>query len=215
MRRLAALATCAALACSSEPTVPLGTISSEQAQQLIIERDEARDEVAAVAQRYEAEIAGLRDDVANLRQQLGMAEETAEQAAARAAQYEAGLGKAVERLNEVSQEAAAEKAAAAAAAAYRSAARPAATPERAKLHTIGAPWVQFAGGSVIVTGKIWNSGDVETTGRLIVDLMRDGRSVNQKEQDFEIGPNTDQAYSVTFNAPGFEGTYSANVRMEY
>lgn len=185
MKGAAVVSLAVALGCSSEPTVPLGTISSEQAQQLILERDEARDAAAATAQRFEAEIAALRSEVAELRSQLGMAEETAEQAAVRAAQYEEGLGKAVERLNQVSQEATnAQRLVAAnhaAAETYRQAARTQREPS-ADLSYFTAPRLSIVENSIMASGRFYNSGDGPARGVLYLDLVRNGEVIDTAEQ---------------------------------
>ncbi|MEO7972703.1 MAG: hypothetical protein ABIU84_03880, partial [Thermoanaerobaculia bacterium] len=78
----AALLAVAALACSGEPAPPSGAISSEAAQALILERDEARDAAAVRERALQGEIEQLRNDNNDLRSQLGLAQETAEQASA-------------------------------------------------------------------------------------------------------------------------------------
>lgn len=174
-----------ALGCSSEPTAPLGTISSEQAQQLVLERDAVRDAAAAREREMQTQIDGLAAEVADLRGQLGLAQETAEQAADRAARYEEGLGKAVEKLNEVSQEATdAQRLVAAnraAAAAYRQAAR--ATPEPSgDLSYFTSPQLSIVENSILASGQFYNSGDAAVRGTLYLDLVRNGDVISTAEQ---------------------------------
>lgn len=201
---LVALA-CSLGACSSEPPAPSGSISSEAAQKLILEREAVRDAAAARERALLAQVASLQEENADLRAQLGLAEESAEQQAARAAQYEAGLGKAVEELNRVAQ---------APPAVQRSYA-PAQRATRANVSTLSAPWVQMAGENVVVSGKLWNSGEAGASGTLYVELLLNGQTVDEQSQPFEMGARTDQAWSATFRTSVREGTYSARVRMGY
>ena len=207
--RALALALCAlALGCSSEPSAPLGTLSPEQAQQLVIERDEARDAAAASERRFQAEIDGLRAEVADLRGQLGMAQETAEQAAYRAARYEAGLGKAVEKLNEVSQAAAA----------------PAAEPARrlrvervptADVSYYGDPRVSIVDRSVAASGRMFNSGDAPAIGMLYIDLLRDGVVVDTKTQQFQVSGNSWASWQEEFRITPSGAAISVQARLDY
>lgn len=74
MKRFVPVLLAVAIGCSSEPSAPLGTISSEQAQQLVIERDEARDALAARERQLQAEIDQLRGEIAELRGSAGSQE---------------------------------------------------------------------------------------------------------------------------------------------
>ena len=56
-----------ALACNSAPDQPLGTLSSEQAQKLILERDAARDALATREREFAAEIERLQAEIRELR----------------------------------------------------------------------------------------------------------------------------------------------------
>lgn len=199
-----------ALGCSSEPTAPLGTISSEQAQQLVLERDAARDAAAARERALQAQIDGLAAEVADLRGQLGMAQETAEQAADRAARYEAGLGRAVEKLNEVSQAAATPTYAAAPTRTY-----PAARAPQADVSYFSSPRLSIVDRSVVATGRLFNSGDVEGVGRLVVDLVRDGQVVSTKEQNFRINQRSWGSWQEEFSiTPNNQAQWSVLVRFE-
>lgn len=174
-----------ALGCSSEPSAPLGTISSEQAQQLVLERDAVRDAAAAREREMQTQIDGLAAEVADLRGQLGLAQETAEQAADRAARYEAGLGKAVEKLNEVSQEATDARrlvdANRAAAASYRQAADSRPEP-RADLSYFTSPRLSIVENSIMASGRFFNSGEAAARGTLYLDLVRNGEVIATSEQ---------------------------------
>ena len=66
-RTLAFAALLLATACSGPPELPPGAISSEQAQRLILERDDARDQAAARERELLAEIEGLKAEVRELR----------------------------------------------------------------------------------------------------------------------------------------------------
>lgn len=184
MKRLAIVLLAGCCACASEPAAPSGSISSEAAQQLILERDEARDALAASERRSAAQIEEMRRENSDLRAQLGMAEETADQAAERAAAYEAGLGKAVAKLNEVSQEATDAKRVAAAtraAAAYQASAR-AAEETAADLSYFTEPHLSIVENSIMASGRFYNSGYAEAIGTLYLDLVRNGEVVYTAEQ---------------------------------
>lgn len=185
MRRatVALALTLAAAGCSREPAVPLGTLSPDQAVALINERDEARDRVAAVERQYQREIDELRAEVADLRGQLGMAQETAEEAADRAERFEAGLDRAVARLNEVSDEAAnAQRLAAANRAAAIYAPAEAERSGAGDLSYFSAPKLSIVENSIVASGRFYNGGDAPARGILYLDLVRDGEVLDTAEQ---------------------------------
>lgn len=202
MKRFVPVLLAVAIGCSSEPSAPLGTISSEQAQQLVIERDEARDAAAAAEQRFQAELRELKGEIADLRGQLGMAQETAEEAAARAQQYEQGLDKAVAKLNEVSQEATAAQrlvdANHAAAAAYRQAAPTSrvATPD---ISYFSSTHLSIVENSIMASGRFFNSGDAPARGTLYLDLVRNGEVIATEEQRIVANQNSWGSWQQEFH----------------
>lgn len=210
MRALTAVALVLACGCSSEPSVPLGTISSEQAQQLVIERDEARDALAARERQLQAQIDGLAAEVADLRGQLGMAQETAEEAAARAQQYEQGLDKAVAKLNEVSQ--------AAAAPSYASEPTRRLRAERvptADVSYYSNPRVSIVDRSVVAAGRLFNSGDAPAIGTLYIELLRDGIVVDTKNQEFQVNGNSWGNWQEEFRITPSAATFTVQARLDY
>ncbi len=210
MRALTAVALVLACGCSSEPSVPLGTISSEQAQQLVIERDEARDALAARERQLQAQIDGLAAEVADLRGQLGMAQETAEEAAARAQQYEQGLDKAVAKLNEVSQ--------AAAAPSYASEPTRRLRAERvptADVSYYSNPRVSIVDRSVVAAGRLFNSGDAPAIGTLYIELLRDGIVIDTKNQEFQVNGNSWGNWQEEFHITPSAATFTVQARLDY
>mgnify|MGYP007100080877 CR=1 FL=1 len=208
MRALTAVALVLVCGCSSEPSVPLGTISSEQAQQLVIERDEARDAAAAREREMQAQIDGLAAEVADLRGQLGMAQETAEEAADRAQRYEQGLDKAV--ANEVSQ--------AAAAPSYASEPTRRLRAERvptADVSYYSNPRVSIVDRSVAASGRLFNSGDAPAIGTLYVDLLRDGIVVETKDQQMQVMGNSWANWQEEFRITPSKATYAVQAHLEY
>jgi hypothetical protein len=77
--------------------------------------------------------------------------------------------------------------------------------------------VQILGDTILVTGRLWNSGDVDATGRLTVELLANNRVLSTKEQSLLVPGNGDVAYSERFNigTPANNTTYSARVRPVY
>ena len=179
-----AAALAGAIGCVSEPSVPLGTLSPEQAQQLVIQRDDARDALAARDRQLQREIEALKNEISDLHSQLGLAQETAEDAADRAARYEQGLGKAVEKLNEVSQEATTAKVASAAATAVASyrARHPTQQEPSANLSYFTDPHLSIVEDSIMASGRYYNSGNVEAIGTLYLDLVRNGEVMTTGEE---------------------------------
>lgn len=204
------------VACASEPPAPLGTISSEQAQQLVIERDEARDAAAATEGRYRAEIEDLKGEIADLRSQLGMAQETAEQAADRAARYEAGLGKAVAKLNEVSQEATdANRLVAANRAAVASSRQSA----RARRESSGGdgyftdPVLSIVEDSVVASGQFYNPSNEQAVGKLYLDLVSNGEVIATAAQPIRANQKSWASWQQEFHAATGSGQVSVVPRF--
>ena len=210
MKRFVPVLLAVAIGCSSEPSAPLGTISSEQAQQLVIERDEARDAAAAAEQRFQAELRELKGEIADLRGQLGMAQETAEEAAERAQQYEQGLDKAVAKLNEVSQ--------AAAAPSYASEPTRRLRAERvptADVSYYSNPRVSIVDRSVVAAGRLFNSGDAPAIGTLYIELLRDGIVVDTKNQEFQVNGNSWGNWQEEFRITPSAATFTVQARLDY
>lgn len=204
MRRLLMGLLVLTCACSSEPSVPLGTISSEQAQQIILERDEARDAGAARERELLRVIAERDAEIADLRSQLGLAEESAEAAAARAAEYQAGLGKAVAKLNEVSQEATdAQRLVAAnraAASAYRQSARP---RESSGGGYFTDPVLSIVENSIMASGQFYNPSNEQAVGKLYLDLVSNGQVIATAEQPIRANQKSWASWQQEFHAtPG-------------
>lgn len=197
-------------ACGGEPPPPSGAISSEQAQKLILERDEARDVAAAREHELQREIEGLRAEIADLRAQLGLAEESAEEAADRAARYEEGLGKAVQELNQVSQSAAAAKSIRPSVAAPRAARAP-----RPEISYYSDPRVSVVDRSVAAAGRLYNSGDAEAIGTLYVELLRNGEVIDTRDQPFRVGANSWASWQEEFQITPSGATVSVRARMEF
>jgi hypothetical protein len=203
-----------ALACTGAPEMPPGAISSEAAQQLILERDEARDAIAARERELSGEIERLRSENADLRSQLGMAAETAEEAARAAAHYQAGLGKAVEELNQVSRDAAV----AARTNAYRagSAAAVSARPARprASVDYFTSPRMSIVENSIIASGRYFNSGDAEAVGTLYLDLVRNGEVVTTQEQRIRVNQRSWGTWQQEFHFTPGQANVSILARFE-
>lgn len=160
----------------------------------------AREDAAA------AEVGVLRAEVRSLRAQINALQLAAADAKGEAERYQAGLQRCVDELNSQSQ---------------AHAARPAYVPSApeprrpaARLSTLGAPDVQIVGDNVFVTGRVWNSGDGDASGRLYVELLRDGQVVDSATLALDVPARTDQAYSTTFRPLISNGTYSARVRFD-
>jgi len=191
--------------CIDDVTPEERTARDEAMQELIAKRVEAEERLAAREREMGRRIATLEAEVADLRSRLGEAETAATEAGAEAERYKAGLGKAVTELNRVAEAPPQVRYISGAAAPRRSAAR---------VSTISAPWVQISGDVVIVTGKLWNSGDTDAVGRFTIELLRDGQVVDSAEQRLDVPARTDYAYSQTFHTNIREGTYSARVRID-
>jgi len=211
-RALLGVACALALACAGAPEMPPGALSSEQAQKIILERDDVRDALAARERELAGEIAALQAEIADLRSQLGLAQESAAQAATRAMQYEAGLGRAVEELNQVSQEAAtaAKVRAYRVADATRSASRP-----RGNVTYYTDPNLSIVGGSVAASGRLYNDGDAEANGTLIVELIGNGDVLATKSQPLRVNQRSWATWQESFEITPRGEHLSVIARLEF
>lgn len=152
----------------------------------------------------DAQLSALRAELRELRGQLNALQLAEADAKGEAEKYRAGLQRCVDELNSQARGA-------------RSTYIPSPDPTRApqaRLSTLGAPDVQIVGDNVFVTGKVWNSGDGDASGRLYVELLRDGQVVDSATLPLDVPARTDQAYSTTFRPLISNGTYSARVRFD-
>lgn len=211
MRRWALVLLASSLGCAAEPTVPLGTLTPQQAEALVLERDDARDAMAARERELLGVIAERDAEISDLRAQLGMAEVSAEEAAERAARYEQGLTKAVATLNQVSQERAAPAPSSATA------------PRRLRSERIPTadisyysdPRVSIVDRSVAASGRLFNSGDAVADGTLYIDLLRDGVVVDTKTQQFQVGGNSWGSWQEEFRITPSQASFSVQARLDY
>lgn len=215
MTRLAALSLLVVVACS--PAAESGGTVSEEAlamavQQKVEVEDRLGAEVAALTVRLEA----AERENADLRSRLGIAEsnfedarQIAQEQTAEKLRYQRGLDKAVGELNRVAQTTPPP------APSYVPPA-PQRPRERARVSTLGAPYLQIMGDSIIVTGKLWNSSEVDAIGRYTVELLSDGRVVSDRTSNLDVPARTDFAYSETFHVSlSNNTTYSARIRLDY
>ena len=189
---LAAALTLAACQRAAPPPPPAATPTAEPAA--------ATREVASAV-----ELGGLRAEVRELRAQVNSLQLAEADAKGEAEKYRAGLQRCVDELNSQARGA-------------RSTYIPSPDPTRApqaRLSTLGAPYVQISGDTVLVTGRIWNGGEGDADGRLEVELLRDGQTIDSKIIPLDVAARTDIAYSAEFHILIAKGTYSARVRMDY
>jgi len=157
-------------------------------------------------ERRDGELAQARRQVAQLQAQVREQQDQIERAYAEAERFQRGLDKCVGELNRVADEAAA-------AASYAPATAPRAA--RGRVHTLGAPRVQIAGDSAIVTVKVWNAGDGAAAGNVDLELVLDGEVIDSSSEWVELSPRTDQVVTATFWISSREGTYSARARLGF
>lgn len=131
-------------------------------------------------------------------------------------QYKAGLEEAVEELNRVSSESARMQRYLEQAASSTPTRRTRSTPQpKARVSTLGPPQVQILGDQVVVTGHVYNNGDADARGSIVLTLMVDNRPVDDARVPLNVPAGTDQVYSYTFNFSFRNGTYSARIRLDY
>lgn len=187
-------------ACSGEPSLepvagPPATQSASAAAPPPIRDD-----------RGGAELAQARRQIAQLEAQVREQQGQIERAHAEAERFQRGLDKCVGELNRVAG-------AAAAVQSYAPATAPRAA--RGRVHTLGAPRVQIAGDSAIVTVKVWNAGDGAAAGNVDLELVLDGEVIDSSSEWVELSPRTNQVVTATFWISPREGTYSARARLGF
>lgn len=191
--------------CIDEVTPEERAARDEVMQELIAKRDAAEEKLAARERELGRRIATLESENASLREQLGLAEQTAATSAAEAANYKSGLGKAVDELNRVTEQQAKPR--------YLPMPQYERRPQ-ARVSTLGAPYVQFLGDQVQVTGRLWNGGEGDARGRLSIELLLNGQVIDEATQNLDLPARTDQAYAQMFRVLMRDGTYSARVRVD-
>jgi hypothetical protein len=150
-----------------------------------------------LAEAQGAELERLRAENAELRERLAAAE-AARQAAASAAK---------EQLRQRILQAAPPPSAPAA---------PAAPAPRAIVSAYVGPDAVPMGDTVLVTGKLWNSGGAAAQVALTIELVENGRTIDTSVQTLAIGARTEAAYTQVFRHAPREGRfYTARVAMSY
>lgn len=202
----ALLASLCAACGGSEAARPAGGEVDPALVKMMDERDAAQLE----GRRREAELLGEIEDLKRERDGLAAERDACQQelgvASADAQRFEEGLGRAVGELNRV--------------AAAPTPAPPQAAPAerqrgRARVTTLGAPEVQVIDRIVNVSGRIWNAGESDASGTLIVELVFNGRVIDQAEQPLELSARTDGSYFQSFTITPRDGTLGARVRLDY
>lgn len=154
--------------------------------------------------RWETRALELEGQVARLQVELATAQADAER-------YRQGLDRAVAELNRMAGRTAAAEATAAAAQS-----RPAArSGSPARVSTVSTPDIQLLGNLIVVTGRLWNSGDEDAQGSMVLELLIDNRVLDTQTLPLDVPARTDVAYSHTFDVSAPNGTLSARVRLDY
>jgi hypothetical protein len=156
-------------------------------------------------------------EIATLRVRVATAERERDQ-------YKVGLEQAVAELNRVSATTAQKVRVAQLVGQIKGAAEmaSASSPQQprewrkweARVSSLGEPMVQILGQQILVTGTLWNSGDVEAQGRATVTLRLDNRPIDTRGTYLTVPARSEASYSQMFNFPGNLGTYSATVSFQ-
>lgn len=78
------------------------------------------------------------------------------------------------------------------------------------------PNVVPMGDTILVTGKLWNSGAASAQVALTIELVENGRTVDTAVQTVSIGARTEAAYTQLFRHAAREGRfYTARVATSY
>lgn len=194
-----------AIACSKPAAPPAASVAAVEP------RPQPATAVAAENPSDDREtINALRLRVAQLEGDLESAKKALAASDEIGLRYKAGLEQAVAELNLRQAARSGERA-----VAYTAGAAAASRRDPARVMTLSAPEVQLAGDTMLVTGKLWNSGGTDAEGSIDIELLRDGTVYDTQSQSLFIAARTDVAYSASFNVVGTEGSWSARVIPRY
>ncbi|HVF61634.1 MAG TPA: hypothetical protein VNJ70_17650 [Thermoanaerobaculia bacterium] len=200
---LASILMIGASGCAEEPApaaakAPPGPLQSEAAPAPAPSAPTTADESwRRLAEAQGAELERLRAENVELRGRLAAAE-VGRQAAAAAADEQ--LRQRILRVTPVAPAPAA----------------PAAPVPRAIVSAYVGPDAVPMGDTILVTGRLWNSGGAAAQVALTIELVENGRTVDTAVQIVPIGARIEAAYTQVFRHAAREGRfYTARVAMSY
>lgn len=218
-RGWAVVAGCLAVVCGLTIWAWLGERDAHRATHLELAKTQARLSAqvppapmpsrAAVAPSSEGDGAGdVVAELSDLSQRLAAAESERDQ-------YRAGLDQAVAELNRLSGKHQADLASAMAVSAAASAARSSGR-YRGRVVPLLDPELAPLGDRVLVSGKLYNTGDDDAEVTCTLELLRDGQKIDSARFAMRVAAGATSPYSQYFRFPtgGQEATYSARLSIE-
>ena len=80
---------------------------------------------------------------------------------------------------------------------------------------IGLPNVIPIGDDLLVTGRLWNRGDQRERGKILVDLLPDGKVVDSKSTAYTLDPNEEPTFELHFRQPREGGAYTLTAQARW